>query len=191
MLTKTIVFAALVGFSFTVNTPALAIEGGYCQTHKHKGSGRGPTKSIAKLSARQYWRFNVLKHGHPQKILWSVSKDRRTTCNKKYYGYKCWAEATPCFPYLGKPVTDKRERYTVEKGVNLDPWCKKNYGSNFKAKLIGKTAGDWTCERSAGDRRPISVADACKLQYGKRAYKAKALNWNDPYSWKCLLLYRR
>jgi hypothetical protein len=72
-------------------------------------------------------------------------------------------------------------------GVNLTFWCAKQHGTGFKAKLIGKTAGDWTCERSAGDRRPVSVESACKLQYGNKAYKAKALNWNDPKSWKCLL----
>jgi len=70
-------------------------------------------------------------------------------------------------------------------GVNLSAWCAKQHGTGFKAKLIGKTAGDWTCERSAGDRRPVSVKNACKLQYGNKAYKAKALNWNDPLSWKC------
>ena len=72
-------------------------------------------------------------------------------------------------------------------GVNLTPWCKSKFGSNFKAKLIGKTAGDWTCEQSSGNRRPISVKSACQKQYGKRAYKAQALDWNDPYSWKCFL----
>jgi hypothetical protein len=70
-------------------------------------------------------------------------------------------------------------------GVNLTAWCAKQFGNGFKAKLVGKTAGDWTCERSAGDRRPILVKSACKLQYGNKAYKAKALNWNDPLSWKC------
>jgi len=61
-------------------------------------------------------------------------------------------------------------------GVNLTAWCAKQHGTGFKAKLIGKTAGDWTCEKSAGDRRPVSVESACKLQYGSKAYKAKALN---------------
>jgi hypothetical protein len=73
------------------------------------------------------------------------------------------------------------------KGVNLTAWCQKVYGSKFKAKLIGKNAGSWTCEQSAGNRRPVLVSEACKLQYGKRAYEAKALDWNDPGSWKCLL----
>ena len=71
-------------------------------------------------------------------------------------------------------------------GVNLTPWCQKVYGSQFKAKLIAKNAGGWTCEESPGNRRGILVSEACKLQYGSKAYKAKALNQNDPYSWKCL-----
>jgi phage-related protein len=71
-------------------------------------------------------------------------------------------------------------------GVNLTGWCKQEFGTKFKAELIGKTAGDWTCQQSAGNRRPISVKAACKLQYGSRAYKAKALNWNSPYSWRCM-----
>jgi len=71
-------------------------------------------------------------------------------------------------------------------GVNLTPWCKSKYGSRFKAKLIGKSAGDWVCEQSRGNRRSISVTSACKLQYGRKAKKSKALNWNDPYSWKCI-----
>ena len=70
-------------------------------------------------------------------------------------------------------------------GVNLTSWCKQQHGNQFKAKLIKNNAGGWTCEQSAGNRRPIFVKSACKLQYGNRAYKAKALNWSDPYSWRC------
>lgn len=51
--------------------------------------------------------------------------------------------------------------------------------------LVGKTAGDWTCERNKTDRRAISVNAACKLQYGTQYVTAKALNWNDPLSWRC------
>ncbi len=87
------------------------------------------------------------------------------------YSWKCFA----------------RKAVPTMKGVNLSPWCKKRYGNAFKAKLIAHNAGGWTCEQSAGNRRPILVSKACKLQYGSRAYKAKALNWNDPYSWKCLI----
>lgn len=87
------------------------------------------------------------------------------------YSWKCFA----------------RKAVPTMRGVNLTPWCKKTFGSAFKAKLIQHNAGGWTCQQSAGDRRPISVTSACKLQYGKKAIKAKALNWQDPYSWKCIL----
>ena len=90
-------------------------------------------------------------------------------------------------PYSWKCMGKKRVTAPTLRGVNLTPWCKSKFGSNFNAKLIGKTAGDWTCEQSSGNRRPISVKSACQLQYGKRAYKAQALDWNDPYSWKCYL----
>jgi hypothetical protein len=70
-------------------------------------------------------------------------------------------------------------------GVNLNYYCSTTFGSGFKSVLVGKTAGDWTCQQSQNDRRPISVEAACKLQYGKPGLKAKALNWNDPLSWRC------
>ena len=70
-------------------------------------------------------------------------------------------------------------------GVNLNSYCQKRYGSGFKSVLVGKTAGDWTCQKSQNERRPISVENACKMQYGNRALKAKAVNWNNPLSWYC------
>ena len=70
-------------------------------------------------------------------------------------------------------------------GVNLNSYCQKTFGSGFKSVLVGNTAGDWGCEDSKGKRLSISVEGACKLQYGKPGLKAKALNWNDPLSWRC------
>ncbi|WP_036992191.1 hypothetical protein [Aquamicrobium defluvii] len=70
-------------------------------------------------------------------------------------------------------------------GVNLNHYCSQVYGSRFKSALIGRTAGDWICEQSNMNRRPISVEHACKLQYKTSRLKAKALNWNDPTSWRC------
>ena len=72
-------------------------------------------------------------------------------------------------------------------GVKLDPWCKKNFGNAYKAKLVGSGARGWACERSIVDRRPINVKGACLLQYGQRVLEAKFLNVNDPNSWKCVL----
>ena len=70
-------------------------------------------------------------------------------------------------------------------GLNLTAWCQKQYGNGFKAKVIAKNAGGWTCERGANDRRPVQMFSACKFQYGNKAYIAKPLNGNDPNSWKC------
>lgn len=90
---------------------------------------------------------------------------------------------------IGPPHDNGSSEYYHDKilgGVNISPWCRSKFGSGFKAKLIGKTAGDWVCEQSRGNRRPIAMTAACKLQYGNKAKKAKALNWSDPYSWKCV-----
>ncbi len=69
----------------------------------------------------------------------------------------------------------------VQKGVNLDAWCKHQYGGTFKAVVRGNTALSWVCE----DSRPVSVKDACILQYGNSVTGAKALNPRDPGSWVC------
>ena len=68
-----------------------------------------------------------------------------------------------------------------KKGVNLDAWCKHQYGDTFKAVVRGSTAVDWGCE----DRRQVSAKDACILEYGNSVTGAKALNPNDPTSWVC------
>ena len=70
-------------------------------------------------------------------------------------------------------------------GVNLNYYCSKTFGAGFKSVLVGKTAGDWTCELNRNERRSISVDNACKLQYGRQDVKSRALNWNDPLSWRC------
>ena len=86
---------------------------------------------------------------------------------------------------VGNNANAKNYQDVTLGGVNLTAWCQKTHGSAFKAKLIEKHAGGWTCEQSLGNRRPISVRSACQLQYGRKAYKARAVNWNNPYSWKC------
>ena len=73
-------------------------------------------------------------------------------------------------------------------GVNLTYYCSKIFGSGFKSVLTGKTAGDWRCKQDKSKEVPkqISVENAYRLQYGKPGVKAKALNWNDPLSWRCM-----
>ena len=70
-------------------------------------------------------------------------------------------------------------------GVDLSRYCRAVFGAGFKAVTIGDTAGDWTCERSAGDRRPISVQQACEMQYAQRPIKAIVLGPNKPGAWRC------
>ena len=72
-------------------------------------------------------------------------------------------------------------------GVNLNYYCSKSFGAAFKSVLIGKTAGDWRCQKykSKEDPKSISVQHACKLQYGKDDLTARALDWNNPLSWRC------
>ncbi len=70
-------------------------------------------------------------------------------------------------------------------GVDLTGYCRAVFGGEFKAVTIGDTAGDWTCERSAGDRRQISVQQACEMQYGQRPIKAIVLGPNKPGAWRC------
>ncbi len=196
MLKRTIIFAALAGLAFTVNIPAPAYAAVICADHSHIGTGRGGSESQAMKLARTRWYSVARADGHPSsgplsRLSWSQAKKRKLTCAKPTFGvaylFYCKATAIPCHtpPNTGNTGTGG-DKEVVLGGVNLTPWCAKQFGGGFKAKLIGKTAGDWVCERSAGDRRPILVSKACKLQYGNKAYKAKALNWQDPYSWKCL-----
>jgi hypothetical protein len=70
-------------------------------------------------------------------------------------------------------------------GVDLSGYCRATFGNGFKAVTIGDTAGDWTCEQSAGDRRPISVQQACEMQYGQRPIRAIVLGPNKPGAWRC------
>ena len=77
-------------------------------------------------------------------------------------------------------------RYRPIGGVNLNYYCQKTYGNEFKSVLVGATAGDWTCQRNNNDRREISVDQACGLQYNKYGVKARAYDWNNPLSWMCM-----
>lgn len=79
--------------------------------------------------------------------------------------------------------------YSSLGGVNLDRYCKAVHGARFKVVLVGRTAGDWKCtvdRKYGGYRYPISVEHACKLQYRRDGLKARALDWNDPLSWRCM-----
>jgi hypothetical protein len=82
-------------------------------------------------------------------------------------------------------VTDWRGYHQLG-GVNLNSYCQKTFGNEFKSVLVGQTAGDWTCQRNQNDRREISVERACGMQYNIYGVKARANDWNDPLSWVCM-----
>ncbi len=71
----------------------------------------------------------------------------------------------------------------VRTGVNMDAYCKRQYGQSFSSQVIGPTAGDWVCQTGPHDRRPISVKQACLWQQGTAIHGY--LNYNDPGSWYC------
>ena len=190
MLKKTLVFAAFVGFAFTVDTPTPAYAAGAkCTNHKHTGTGRGPSKKIAKLAARKKWVYGVLKHKHhPFMATWIKAAEKSYSCRRKYGVYKCRAQAYAC---KTSPFEPSGTGWAGRKRIGssgFTNWCKKTYRNVRWAKLIGKTAGDWVCVMKNGSHKPISVKGACKLQYGVgQVYKAAALKWSDPYSWDCYL----
>jgi hypothetical protein len=74
-------------------------------------------------------------------------------------------------------------------GVNLTYYCQVHYGSNYKAAVLGSTAYDWRCvpvvHHAGTVNHPISVANACLLQYGLTGLIAYASNPGDPTSWRC------
>jgi len=105
ILKTTIAFAALVGLASTVMTAAPTYAQGICIQHEHVGSGRGPTRSVAEAAARAKWRFEVLKHGHVGRILWSQAEKNSTKCSRKSYGYKCRARGVACLPSSTIPGT--------------------------------------------------------------------------------------
>ncbi len=104
MLKMFIVFAALVGFAFTVNTPTPANAARICVKDKYTGTGRGPLKSVAEAAARAKWRVGIARRGLFGYSLWSKSKNKSMSCSKKSYGYKCKAQAIPCKPRLSNPT---------------------------------------------------------------------------------------
>jgi hypothetical protein len=69
-------------------------------------------------------------------------------------------------------------------GLNLTGYCKAVHGTGFKAVTLGDGAGDWVCQKSEHDRRPISVQRACEMQYNARPVKAITVG-TSAGSWRC------
>lgn len=71
----------------------------------------------------------------------------------------------------------------VRVGVNMDAYCKRQFGQSFSAAVIGATVGDWVCQTGPHDRRPIDVRQACIWQQNTNV--VGYTNRNDPLSWYC------
>jgi hypothetical protein len=72
----------------------------------------------------------------------------------------------------------------VRVGVNMDAYCKRQYGQGFASRVIGSTVGDWVCQAAnPNDRRPINVKQACLWQHNTSV--VGYTNVNDPGSWYC------
>jgi len=95
-MTKRTIMALVVLIGGSFGIAPVSAQAGICLNHKHAGSGRAPTKSLAGIAARAKWRTSVIAHGHPTRIIWSKSKNRSKKCSRKYYGWKCKVWATPC-----------------------------------------------------------------------------------------------
>jgi hypothetical protein len=81
-------------------------------------------------------------------------------------------------------LVQERVWVPVRVGVNMDAYCKRQYGQQFSAAVIGPTVGDWVCQTSnVNDRRPISVKQACLWQQNTSV--VGYTNVNNPYSWYC------
>jgi hypothetical protein len=83
-----------------------------------------------------------------------------------------------------KPLPPAPPAPKVLGGVDLMRYCKAAHGAGFRAVAVGGGAGNWTCERNANDRRPISVQRACQMQYSARPIKAVAVGGGIG-AWRC------
>lgn len=77
-------------------------------------------------------------------------------------------------------ILKRTSRVLKKAGINLNQYCKKNFGSNSKAVLKGKTALDWVCQTNNG----IHAKKACQQQHGTN--KVGYTDRSNPYSWYCL-----
>jgi hypothetical protein len=67
-------------------------------------------------------------------------------------------------------------------GLNLDAYCRTFYGSN--SRLISYNAGGWRCPSRYG-LASVNTNAVCQWQYRNSGLWAQALNWSNPYSWRC------
>ncbi len=73
--------------------------------------------------------------------------------------------------------------------LDLDGYCRSlGYDqSTLTSTQVGPNAahGNWRCDTGSGKLRPISMEQACKWQYNRRAVQAHPTNPDDAYTWVC------
>lgn len=69
--------------------------------------------------------------------------------------------------------------------LDLDAYCRQTYGSTAFSALTQNTAYGWTCRKSGADY-PMDLSAACQQQH-TNGYAADYLDYNNPYSWYCVL----
>jgi hypothetical protein len=69
-------------------------------------------------------------------------------------------------------------------GLDLNGYCNaKVWG---RATLVEQNAYGWRCDDGAGNVRDMNIDEACRMQYVNASHSAYG-NWDDPYSWYCVL----
>ncbi len=69
--------------------------------------------------------------------------------------------------------------------IDFQEQCKQQYGSNYRAELIGNTVLDWQCKtkQRLPIYRQVDINAACQNKY--RFSDTKYTDLNDPNSWFC------
>ncbi len=123
--------------------------------------------------------------GRQKYARWTYAVEKSSSCRRKWRVYTCKVKAFPCKSRV------KVYRFSFKRITNnFMYYCKRRYGK-FKIKTParvgvknGRKSADWVCVFYNGDRKPLSVLDACRRRYGSNVVSARSKN-SEPYSWRC------
>lgn len=68
-------------------------------------------------------------------------------------------------------------------GLNIDGYCKTNYGAGFTAVSTGQHAYNWVCQDSSGTKKSLNMQTACQQQVHSTA--VAVLTGGGVSDWKC------
>ncbi|MBL1321185.1 MAG: RICIN domain-containing protein [Methylophaga sp.] len=138
--------------------------------------------------------FNVVTRPHQKNnsqkwIIKKIGNDLYTIQQKSNMQYLDAHDAGGAFSVVTRPaqnnnsqrwIIKRTSKVPVKVTIDLNLYCKKNFGSKSKAVLNGKTALDWVCQTNEG----INARKACQQQHGTKqtGYTEKS----NPYSWYCV-----